>query len=142
MFQFINDILLQFWPCFKREPSRINFCIVIVGFILRPDIRGITSVISVLRINPAHYTSLLKFFRSTTFDLDTLYRKLITVAVNILPPQTVNRRVILIGDHIKISKEGLRMPAIEKLFQQSQNSGKGGHRRPPVRLYQHGHPRF
>jgi hypothetical protein len=76
-------------------------------------------------MNPNHYTALLKFFRSHAFDLDTLYRKLIAVCMKILPPQTVGGRVILIGDHIKISKEGRRMPAIEKLHQESQNSGKG-----------------
>jgi hypothetical protein len=76
-------------------------------------------------MKPNHYTSLLKFFRSHAFDLDTLYRKLIAVCVKILPPQTVGGRVVLVGDHIKISKEGRRMPAIEKLHQESQNSGKG-----------------
>jgi hypothetical protein len=76
-------------------------------------------------MKPGHYTTLLKFFRSNAFDLDSLYRKLITVFLKILPPKTIDGRVILIGDHIKISKEGHRMPAIERLHQESQNSGKG-----------------
>jgi hypothetical protein len=125
MFQFINTILEQFLPCFNREASWINFCTVIIGFIMRPDMRGVSSVISALRIKPKHYTTLLKFFRSTAFDIDCLYRKLITVCMNILPPKMVGGKVILVGDHIKISKEGRRMPAIEKLHQESQNSGKG-----------------
>jgi hypothetical protein len=125
MFRFINDILEQFLPCFNRKASWVNFCSIIIGFILRPDMRGVSSVISALRMKPAHYTTLLKFFRSTSFDLDTLYRKLITVLLKILPPKTIDGRVILVGDHIKISKEGRRMPAIERLHQESQNSGKG-----------------
>jgi hypothetical protein len=92
---------------------------------MRPDTRGVSSVISVLRIKPERYTTLLKFFRSTSFDIDGLYQKLITVFLKILPPKTVDGRVILAGDHIKISKEGRGMPAIEKLHQESQNSGKG-----------------
>jgi hypothetical protein len=76
-------------------------------------------------MKPGHYTALLKFFRSASFNIDTLYRKLITVCMNILPPKTIDERVILIGDHIKISKEGRGMPAIEKPHQESQNSGKG-----------------
>jgi hypothetical protein len=87
--------------------------------------RGVSSVISALRMNPKHYTTLLKFFRSNAFDIDLLYQKLITVFMKALPPKTVDGRVVLIGDHIKISKEGRRMPAIEKLHQESQNSGKG-----------------
>jgi hypothetical protein len=92
---------------------------------MRPDIRGVSSVISALRIKPEHYTALLKFFRSNAFDIGALYRKLIAVFMNILPPKTIDGKVILIGDHIKISKEGRRVPAIEKLRQESQNSGKG-----------------
>ena len=132
MFQFINNILEQFLPCFNREASWVNFCTIIIGFIMRPDMRGVSSVISALRINPKHYTTLLKFFRSSSFDIDRLYQKLITVCMKILPPKTIDGRVVLVGDHIKISKEGRRMPAIEKLHQESQNSGKGafieGHR--------------
>jgi hypothetical protein len=125
MFQFINDILELFLPCFNRQASWVNFCVIIIGFIIRPDMRGVTSVISALRMEPKRYTTLLKFFRSNAFDLDALYQKLITVVLKILPPKTIDGKVILAGDHIKISKEGLRMPAIEKLHQESQNSGKG-----------------
>jgi hypothetical protein len=125
MFQFINTILEQFLPCFNREASWVNFCTIVIGFIMRPDMRGVTSVIAALGLRPGRYTTLLKFFRSTSFDVESLYRKLITVFMKLLPPETVGGKVILIGDHIRISKEGRRMPAIEKLHQESQNSGKG-----------------
>jgi hypothetical protein len=125
MFQFINTILEQFLPCFNRQAAWVNFCAIVIGFIVRPDMRGVSSVISALRLKPQRYTALLKFFRSNAFDVDALYRKLITVFLKILPPQTVSGRVVLVGDHVKIAKEGLRMPAIEKLHQESQNSGKG-----------------
>jgi hypothetical protein len=124
MFWFINDILEQFLPCFNREASWINFCAIITGFIIRPDVRGVSSVISALRMKPGRYTALLKFFRSNAFDVDALYRKLIIVYMKILPPKTIDGKVILAGDHIKIAKEGRRMPAIERLHQESQNSGK------------------
>jgi hypothetical protein len=125
MFQFINTILEQFLSCFNRQASWVNFCAIIIGFIMRPDMRGVSSVISALQMDPRHYTTLLKFFRSNAFDIDALYRKLITVFLTILPPKTINGKVILIGDHIKVAKEGRRMPAIEQLHQESQNSGKG-----------------
>jgi hypothetical protein len=125
MFQFINNILEQFSPCFNRAAAWYNFCTILVGFIIRSDMRGVSSVISALRMKPKHYTALLKFFRSNAFDINSLYQKLITVFMKILPPETVNGNVILVGDHIKISKEGRGMPAIEKPRQESQNSGKG-----------------
>jgi hypothetical protein len=125
MFRFIDNILEQFLPCFNRQASWVNFCNIIIGFILRSDIRGVSSVVSALRIKPERYTTLLKFFRSNAFDIDSLYQKLITVFMKILPPKTIDGSVILVGDHIKVSKEGRRMPAVEKLHQESQNSGKG-----------------
>jgi hypothetical protein len=65
----------------------------------------------------------LKFFRSNAFDVDTLYRKLVTVFLKILPPKTVDGKVILAAGHIKISKEGCGMPAIERLHQGTQGKG-------------------
>jgi hypothetical protein len=71
------------------------------------------------------YTARLKFFRSKTFDSDDLYRKLIAVFMKVIPPKTINGKVILVADHIKRAKEGRRMPALEKVHQESTNSGKG-----------------
>jgi len=36
----------------------------------------------------------------------------------------ISGRLLLLGDHSKVSKEGLRMPGVEILHQESQNSGK------------------
>jgi hypothetical protein len=60
---------------------------------MRPDVRGIRQVISALRMKPGHYTALLKFFRSASFNIDNLYRKLITVCMNILPPKFLDEFV-------------------------------------------------
>jgi hypothetical protein len=74
MFRFINDILEQFLPCFNRQASWVNFCVIIIGFIMRSDTRGVSSVISVKLRIPERYTTLLKFFRSTSFASDGLYK--------------------------------------------------------------------
>jgi hypothetical protein len=97
MFQFINNILEQFLPCFNREASWVNFCPIIIGFIIRLDNRGVSSVISALRMKPEGYTTLLTFFRFNTFDIDSLYQKLITVFMKVLPPKTIEGRGIWWG---------------------------------------------
>jgi hypothetical protein len=81
---------------------------------MRPSMRGVSSVISALGMKPGRYTTLLKFFRSNAFDIDSLYRKLITVCMKIFTAKTVDGTVIPACGHIKISKEGRGMPAIEK----------------------------
>ncbi|MDR2445893.1 MAG: hypothetical protein LBD58_01165 [Treponema sp.] len=61
-------------------------------------------------MKPERYTTLLKFFRSNAFDIDSSYQKPIAVFVQAPPPKT---------------KEGRGMPAIERPHQESRRSGKG-----------------
>jgi hypothetical protein len=89
-------------PCFNREATWVDFCTIIIGFIIRPDNRGVSSVISALSMKPERYTTPLKFFRSNAFDIDSLYQKLITVFMKVLSLKTIDGRVIPVGDHIKI----------------------------------------
>jgi hypothetical protein len=124
MFQFIDSIIVQFKPCFKTFVSWVYFACSVIGFIARCDARGISSVISCLRIDPARYTSLLKFFRSNTFDLCQVYKKYIRIFSVLIALEELRGKVILTGDHIKVSKEARRMPCVEKLHQESGNSGK------------------
>jgi hypothetical protein len=124
MFRFINDRIVQFKPCFKRVTTWLAFTCIVIGFIVRTDIRGITSVIAALRMDPKRYTSLLKFFRSNAFQTHDLYTKLIQIIQKIIPLKTVNGHIVLVGDHTKIAKEGFRMASCQKRHQDSQNSGK------------------
>jgi hypothetical protein len=67
---------------------------------LVPVSRGISSIVSVLRIRPESYPTLFA------------------------PIKKVNGRMVLLADHIKISKEGRRMACVQKWHQESQNPGK------------------
>jgi hypothetical protein len=84
-------------------------------------------------MKPGHYTALLKFFRSTSFNIDILYRKLITVCMNILPPKTIDGKVILVGDHIKMGRcfcrllSGLsRLPLVTRSLREGAGKRKEG----------------
>ncbi|MDR3343438.1 MAG: hypothetical protein LBT14_11760 [Treponema sp.] len=39
MFQFSNDIIAQFKPCFKRVTTWLSFTCIIMGFMVRTDVR-------------------------------------------------------------------------------------------------------
>jgi len=125
MFQHLNNILLQFRYYFNREATWKNFVVLVIGFMLRTNHWGITSTISALRLEPIQYHKLLHFFRSDGYATKELYEKWIKIAEEELPFMRVSNRIILPGDHIKISKEGRRMPDIQILHQDSENSGKG-----------------
>lgn len=91
---------------------------------VRNDHRGVTSTITALRLRPGHYSTMLHFFRSKAYKVDELYRRWVDIAQKKALFLTVSGRMVLLGDHIKISKEGRRMPCVGKHHQDSQNSGK------------------
>lgn len=124
MYQLINDILLKFLPDFKRTKTWRWFVVMVIGFMIRNNHNGITSIISSLRLKPSLYHTALHFFRSRGYTTEALYKRWIQIAVKESSVQRVGKRVLLLGDHIKISKEGRRMPDIQIHHQESQNSGK------------------
>ena len=124
MFQLINSILQEFRNCFKRKKTWRWFVIIIIGFMIRMDNRGVTSIISALRLKPHLYHNLLHFFRSNAYEPDCISEKWISLAMKYGSIKRVANRVVLLGDHSKVSKEGLRMPGVQTMYQDSQNSGK------------------
>jgi hypothetical protein len=67
---------------------------------------------------------MLHFFRSNAYRAGELSTTWIKVAKEHCGMLRIAKRIVLLGDHCKISKEGLRMPGIQKMHQDSQNSGK------------------
>jgi hypothetical protein len=96
-----------------------------MGCIVRGDLRGVSSMAAALKMKPELYTTMLRFFRSAAFTVETLYHKLIHLVMKEVSVLETGGRIVVLGDHIKIAKEGLRMPCIQKWHQESQNSGKG-----------------
>lgn len=61
MFEFINFILLRFRSCFPRKAAFHWFVIVIIVFLIRSDMLGVTSIIQDLAILPSCYPCLIHF---------------------------------------------------------------------------------
>jgi len=81
-------------------------------------------MIAALRLEPKHYYNALHFYRSDGYETSEVYEKWIEIAIKESTVQRIGGRILTIGDHVKISKEGRRMPGIQILHQESQNSGK------------------
>ena len=125
MIQHLNAMLLQFRNSFKRLATWENFVIIIMGFILRTNKYGITSMVSSLMLEPSWYNNILHFFRSNGYTVGRLFEKWIEIAESEASFVRVAGRIIMLGDHIKFSKEGRHIPDIQLLHQDSENSGKG-----------------
>lgn len=124
MLKYIDSILCQFRSCFSRKATFQWFIVIIVGLILRSDHLGITSIIRGLSLSARSYETLIHFFRSSAWSLESLRRTWLQVVQRVAPLYSLNGAVILIGDGMKQSKEARRMPAVKKLHQESENSSK------------------
>lgn len=121
----INCILERFRDCFSRKAAFHWFMIVIFGFIVRLDHYGVSSFVRWLGIKPGLYTSLLSFFRASSWDLKNIMNRWCQIVISgSCPLIEIDGRLLLSGDGIKISKEAEKMPGVKKLHQESDNSGK------------------
>ena len=81
MFQLIDSILHQFRDCFKREKTWRWFVILILGIMIRNDHRGVTSVVSSMRLKPQLYHTMLHYFRAKAYLVKSIYEKWIKIVV-------------------------------------------------------------
>ncbi len=123
MMNFIENVLCHFESCFSRKAAFRWFVTIIIGLMLRSDKLGVTSVIRDLALSPGCYDSMLHF----SGHPHGRWRKSVNVGSPLsgcmLPYREGNYHV-LVGDGVKQSKEGRRMPGVKKLFQESENSAK------------------
>ena len=124
MFQRIEQLLKEFRSCFSRKAAFGWFVTVIVGFMLRSDRLGVTSVIRDLSLAPRCYEPLIHFFHSTAWEPDTIRQTWWKLLAERAPIYRVKKRCILIGDGVKQSKEAFYMAGVKKLLQESENSSK------------------
>ena len=61
MLNFIDKVLYQFESCFSRKASFRWFVTITIGFMLRSDKLGVTSVIRDLALSPDRYLSMIHF---------------------------------------------------------------------------------
>jgi len=125
MLKLLDNIIIQFRCCFSRQAAFYWFVIVVMGFIVRFDHHGVSSFIRWLFIDPTYYETLMQFFRASSWNINRIQSQWALLVMNLFPLIKFNDRILLIGDGIKICKEAKRMPAVKRLHQDSDNSGKG-----------------
>ena len=124
MLNFIENILCSFESCFSRKAAFRWFVAITIGLMLRSDKLGVTSIIRDLALNPGCYDSMLHFFRASSWSLPDIRRCWFSAVKQYAPLYKEGNLHVLVGDGVKQSKEGRRMPGVKKLFQESENSAK------------------
>ncbi len=131
MLNIIEKILCHFESCFSRKAAFRWFVIIITGLMLRSDKLGVTSILRDLALAPGCYDSMLHFFRASSWSLEDIRKRWFSAVRLYAPLYKEGNFHVLVGDGVKQSREGRRMPGVKKLFQESENSAKPE--------YMHGH---
>ena len=124
MLNYIYAALADFHKVFSRESSWLLFAMLILGFLGKQELLGISSFCRFWLLNESGYYSLLGFFRSNAWSLDELIHhwSLFVLAQQ----QTIysGNRAVLLGDHTNVPRDGRRMPGVVTLHQDSETQSK------------------
>ena len=119
------NLVCDLQPACARTRTFLWMSLCLAGMTVRKDLRGVTSIVRALGLEPACYDRLLDFFHSASLDLDKLTCAWCTLLFRLDPGiLRVNGRPILVGDGIKVAKAGRKMPGVKKLHQESESNNK------------------
>ena len=127
------DLWLQWWnlvrelrPAFSRTRTFLWFAAALAAMCVRSDRLGVTSLVRALGLKAPCYDRLLDWFHSPGVNLEILTRLWVRTLLVVLQPflYTVNGRLVLLADGIKVAKAGRKMPAVKILHQNSANNNK------------------
>ena len=115
--------LLQ--PGFSRVRTFMWFSICVAGLTVRTDKHGVTSIVRALGLDGCFYDNLLDTFHSSAIKLDTLTKLWVKTVLRLFTnPVRFNERLVLVGDGIKVAKQGKKMPGVKSLHQESESNSK------------------
>ncbi len=119
------NAVLMLRPTCARMRTFLWFVTCLAGMTIRGDFLGVTSIVRALGVKGICYDRILDFYHGTGLKLDKLTHTWLRTVLKIFPDiLRVNGRLLLVGDGIKIPKEGKKMPAVKGLHQQSESNSK------------------
>lgn len=115
----------------KGACSRYRTFLWMVAFLMAITIRcgdlsGATTVVRVLGLSPYYYDRILDFLHSPALNINKLSTLWVKLVIRLFSSSLVkvNNSYVLVGDGIKVSKEGKKMPAVKALHQSSASNSK------------------
>jgi len=124
MHEELRRFLTHMRSAFSRQATYHWFVIVFVGFMVRTDTLGVSSIVRALMLAPESYTCLLHFFHSTAWTVEGLMAAWWEWLATREVAYRLGSRLVLVGDHTKAPKDGRKMPAVTTLHQDSETSAK------------------
>ncbi len=120
----LEEILMQLRPAFSREATFQWFVILLWGIVVSTQPPAITSYLNALGLGPEYYGQALHWFHSSGFSIDGLcqcWSRWLEKHPNV---RRLKGQRVYVGDGIKVSKEGRKMPGVKRLHQESEDVSK------------------
>ncbi|MCP4260570.1 MAG: transposase [Planctomycetes bacterium] len=124
MIDYVERFLLGMRPAFSRRATFVWFVVVFVGFLVRSDTLGVSSIVRALYLTPDSYPCLLHFFHSTAWNVESLMTYWWGWQAQEPFAYRVGNRIVLLADHTKTPKDGRKIPAVTTLHQDSETASK------------------
>ena len=119
------DVIWLLQPAFSRWRTFIWFTVCVAGLSVRTDKLGVTSIVRALGLDGKYYDNLLDNLHSTGVKLDELTATWTQTVLRVFSGLLrVNGRLVLVGDGIKVGKQGRKMPGVKLLHQESDSNTK------------------
>ena len=117
----------QLRPACARQSTFWWMVLVLAGLSIRADLAGVSSFVRVLGLQERCYRRLLYLCHTRALALEPLRACWTRLVLKLYTPLRVGGRLVLVGDGLKVAKEGRKMPAVKKLHQSSQNNSKASY---------------
>ncbi len=101
--------------------------LVLAGLSIRADLAGVSSIVRALGLKESCYRRLLYLCHSPGLPVERLRGCWTRLVLQLFTPKRVGGRLVVIGDGLKVAKEGRKMPAVKKLHQSSENNSKAAY---------------
>jgi hypothetical protein len=120
------QLVRELRPACRRQRTFLWMILVLAAFCLRPDLAGVASFMRALHLSDSAYDCLLWFFHSPALSLDLLTHCWLRAIQRRLWSRCVRvqGRPVAVVDGLKRPKEGLKMPGVKHLHQESSCNAK------------------
>jgi hypothetical protein len=120
----LEQIMVQFRPVFRREATFEWFVLLLWGILLSTQPPAVTSYLNALGLSEGYYHQALHWFHSSAFSIDALCSAWGSWLSKHPAVHQLKGQRVYVGDGIKVSKEGRKMPGVKRLHQESEDVSK------------------
>lgn len=127
MLNYLYNSLTGFRNVFSREKTWLVFVMIVLGFIGSTEMVGVSSFCRFWLLDIPGYHTLNHFFRSSAWTLNGLLNHWFFFVSSQGLCMTSQGRIVILGDHSNLIRDGRKMPGVTTLHQESETQSKPGY---------------